>query len=337
MRKFLLLSEPHDGNTPSSVLKPTVKKYFSTLQLNKSKTLFLSDRFKKQISKPFKTLFEAGLDKILLPKNTIGLWSHHWRKLQQAFSKYLEDGPTSSVHSNKWARPLPIFLSSRKLLAKMGILLQDGYSTYPDHFVQGSSMNVFSRKDHIPWQLLNPPFNDTGSNALTKHIQFWLKHAQVSRSGHVLMFPHLPSETWYQQLWQNPYCTVAMLKHPVWFLRVFPKMSFAGPARFRVILLLIGIRGKHFSLDNDPLGSFSCENLNFKNFSMCFASKLTSYMPQELPKIGPQLKTFLQELQLMENQRKVYAEKLTPAIDSPPQVNLLIYKNPMNWFGDSPP
>ena len=337
MGSFLLLSEPFDGNTPSTVLEPTIKKYFLPLQLTQSKNIFASVRFKKKVFKPFNNLFEAGLEKIFLPKNTVGLWSSHWKKIQKAFSIYLEDGPTSSVHSNKWARPLPLFFSSRRLLAKMGILLQDGYTTYPDHFVQGSSMNIFSRKDHNPWQLLNPPFNDTGSNALNKHIQFWMKHAQVSRSGHVLMFPHLPSERWYKQLWQNPHCTIALLKHPIWFLRLFPKMHFAGPARFRVILLLIGIRGKHFSLENDPLGFFSSENIDFKNFSLCFASKLTSYMPQKLPKIGPQLKAFLKELQVMENQRKEYAEKFTPAIDSPPQVNLLVYKNPMNWFGDSPP
>ena len=334
---FLELSVPINGQPNEDHLEPTVKKYFSFSQLNESKKLFLSLRFQKKVSKPFRTLFEKGLDNILLPKNTLGVWSFHWKKLQKAFLKYVEDGPISSVHSNKWARPLPLFFACRKLLAKIGILLRDGYHTYPDNFEQGSSANVFSRKDHEPWQLLNPPFCDTGPNALNKHVQFWLKHAQVSRSGHVLMFPHLPAERWYNQLWQQPYCTIAMLKNPVWFLRLFPKTHFAGPARFRVILLLIGIRGKHFLLDNDPLGSFSSEKFNFEKFSFCFASSLTSYMPQELPEIGPQLNAFLQELQQVENQRKEYAEKLTPSIDSPPKVNLLVYKNPMNWFGDSPP
>ena len=77
---FLELSVPINGQPNEDQLEPTVKKYFSFAQLNESKKLFLSLRFQKKVSKPFRTLFEKGLDNILLPKNTLGLWSFHWKK-----------------------------------------------------------------------------------------------------------------------------------------------------------------------------------------------------------------------------------------------------------------
>ena len=257
--------------------------------------------------------------------------------MQQAFSNYKIAGPIPGKHTNKWARPLPLFFAAKKLLAKIGILLVDGYKTYPDEFCEGDSTNIFQKVDHLPWQFLNPPYNKTEAHCLKEHIDFWFKHARTSRSGHVLVFPHLPEASWYNQLYQNPYCTCVTLRNPIWFLRLLPKMHFAGPARFRVILMIIGVKGAHFSLENNPLGYFSSENIDTYKLSLCYASSLIAYNAQKLLEIGPQLNTFLEELQKLENQRKEYAKKLTPIIGSPPKVNFLVHKNPMNWLGDQPP
>ena len=290
------------------------------------------------MSRPFQAIYMAPLEKLFISDEKIGIWSRSWSKMQKAYFDFLKNGPIVADHTNKWGRPLPLFLAAKRLLAKLGVQLRDGYKTYPDNFCQDSlSQNVFHKRDHVPWQFLNPPFNATGENSLEEHIHFWMKHARTSRSGHVLIFPHLPSKIWYQQLWKNPHCVCVILNKPVWFLRLFPKRHFVGPARFRLLLLIIGIHGPHFSLENDPLGSFSSAKIELSKYSFSFASTLISFNKQKLPDIGPELNVFLEELKVVENQRKAYAEKHTPSIDSPPIVNLLIHQNPMNWLGDSPP
>ena len=133
-----------------------------------------------------------GLDTVLLPKLTTGVWSTLWKKTQKAFHTFLKVGPTPGDHTNKWARPLPLYFATNKLLAKIGVFLSDGYKTYPDNFNQEFEKDIFSRVDHLPWQFLNPPYNASGSNCLENHIAFWIKPARVSRAGHVLIFPHLP-------------------------------------------------------------------------------------------------------------------------------------------------
>ena len=167
------------GLPENAWLEPIFDKYFSNLELSSSKTEFLGLRIQRIMSRPFQAIYMAPLEKLFISDEKIGIWSRSWSKIQKAYFDFLKNGPIVADHTNKWGRPLPLFLAAKRLLAKLGVQLRDGYKTYPDNFCQDSlSQNVFHKRDHVPWQFLNPPFNATGENSLEEHIHFWMKHAE---------------------------------------------------------------------------------------------------------------------------------------------------------------
>ena len=309
--------------------------HFNRLELQKSRLEFFSSGVRAQVfSKMIDSLDNDALtqrDKALL-----SVWGHQKSSLRHAYANF--SAPKSkATTSNKWARPITLFFCCRRLCARLGFHLTDGYSLYPDDFSPArSSSSIFNSSVTQLWPLVNPPYNPHQGLSLVDHVKSWVRHAKKTRSGSVLLIPHKPLEDWYRQITHREDTTVAIFESPLWFLKIQDGYSFRGPAPIRNVLLFIGVSGPLFTLKNSPIGYFSCLEIDISRYHLIFSPSLYSEKFSFSTTIPESLTTQVNAAVELEKTRIQRAVALTPTLNQLPQVNVGIKENPMFWDGSSP-
>ena len=121
--------------------------------------------------------------------------------------------------------------------------------------------------------LFNPPYDqgkeDLDFRGLERHIGHIRDLALQEKRIQILILPLREKESWYTFIQNDVYCSIIKLRNELTFKRGENK-NIVGTAKFKNILVFIGLNFKTTHVLNNTIGNFILENSFWHRINTCY-------------------------------------------------------------------